>query len=46
MDEQLFVIEVLLILILVVLLALLCVTAIFLQPIIIHKDNDTEYDSI
>lgn len=45
MDEQLYVIEVLLIFILVVLLALLCVTAIFLQPVIIHKDID-EYENI
>lgn len=46
MDDQLYVITVLLIFILIVLLALLCVTAIFLQPVIIHKDNDTNYESI
>lgn len=48
MDDQLYVITVLLVFILVVLLANLCVTAIFLQPVIIESNNrdNTEYDSI
>ena len=45
MDEQLFVIEILLVLILVVMLALLCVTAIFLQPVVINNDRE-DYESI
>lgn len=45
MDDQLFVIEILLVLILVVMLALLCVTAIFLQPVVISNDGE-DYESI
>ena len=44
MNEQLYVIEVLLIFILVVLLALLCTTAIFLQPVVIRQPVETSTD--
>lgn len=44
MNEQLYVIEILMLFIIVVLLAQLCVMGIFLQPVIVHRDTD--YDSI
>ena len=48
MDEQLYVITVLLIFIMIILLAHLCITAMFLQPVIIHRDidRDSEYQSV
>ena len=48
MNEQLYVIEVLLIFILIVLLALLCTTAIFLQPVVVREpvETSTDYESM